>query len=126
MTIRHEGLARTYKATAVVNPHRIVKLASENTALQAAAATDLLIGVSDSLGADAIGDAFDVILDGVASVVYGGNVSVGQLLTADASGKAVAAAPTAGANARVIGVAMIAGVADDIGSVLISQCSVQG
>lgn len=126
MTIRHEGLARTYVATAVVNKHRIIKLASQSTALQAAAATDKLVGVADSLGADTIGDTFDVILDGVATVELGGNVAVGDLLTADADGKAVVAAPAAGANARIIGYALVAGVSGDLGSVAIHPGSVQG
>lgn len=125
MTIRHEGLARTYIADAAIAKHRLVKITGQKTCAQAAAVSDVILGVSDSLGA-ATGETLDVILDGVASVEYGGNVSVGVLLTADANGKAVAAAPAAGTNNRVIGLAMVAGVSGDIGSVLIKQGTTQG
>ncbi len=122
--MRNEGLQKTLLAGAAVAKNRIVKFGSSDTAVvQASAATDLLIGVSDSLGA-ASGDPIDIILDGIALVEYGGNVTRGQLLTADADGKAVAAAPAATASARVIGVAMLSGVSGDIGSVMLSTGSV--
>lgn len=121
--MRNEGLAKTLIAGAAVAARRIVKFGSSDTAvIQAAAATDLSIGVSD-LGADS-GGYCDVIVDGIALVEYGGEVTRGQLLTADTNGRAVAAAPAATASARVIGVAMLSGVSGDIGSVLISQGSV--
>jgi hypothetical protein len=121
--MRNEGLAKTLIAGAAVAARRIVKFGSADTAvIQAAAATDLSIGVSD-LGA-ASGEYCDVIVDGIALVEYGGNVTRGQLLTADADGKAIAAAPAATASARVIGVAMLSGVSGDIGSVKIAHGSV--
>lgn len=121
--MRNEGLAKTLVAGAAVAARRIVKFGSSDTAVvQAAAATDLIIGVSD-LGADS-GEYCDVIVDGIALVEYGGNVTRGQFLTSDANGKAVAAAPAATATNRIIGVAMKSGVSGDIGSVLIEQGSV--
>lgn len=121
--MRNEGLSKALIAGAAVAARRIVKFGSADTAVvQAAAATDLSIGVSD-LGSDS-GDYCDVIVSGIALVEYGGNVTRGQLLTADADGKAVAAAPAATASNRVIGVAMVSGVSGDIGSVLIAQGSV--
>jgi hypothetical protein len=122
--MRNEGLQKTLIAGGTVAANRIVKFGSSDTAVvQAAAATDLLIGVSDNLGA-ASGEPLDIIMDGIAFVVYGGNVTRGQLLTADSDGKAVAAAPAAEGSNRIIGVAMLSGVSGDIGSVLISQGSV--
>jgi hypothetical protein len=122
--MRNEGLQKTLIAGGTVAANRIVKFGSSDTAVvQAAAATDLLIGVSDNLGA-ASGEPLDIIMDGIALVVYGGNVTRGQLLTADSDGKAVAAAPAAEGSNRIIGVAMLSGVSGDIGSVLISQGSV--
>ena len=122
--MRNEGLQKTLIAGGTVAANRIVKFGSSDTAMvQAAAATDLLIGVSDNLGA-ASGEPLDIIMDGIALVVYGGNVTRGQLLTADSDGKAVAAAPAAEGSNRIIGVAMLSGVSGDIGSVLISQGSV--
>lgn len=122
--MRNEGLQKTLIAGGTVIKNRIVKFGSGDTSVvQAAAATDLLIGVSDSLGA-ASGEPVDIILDGIALVEYGGNITRGQLLTADADGKAVAAAPAATASARIIGVAMLSGVSGDIGSVMIAPGSV--
>lgn len=122
--MRNENFLKTFYAEAAVAKHRIVKHgAADNGAVQAAAATDLSIGVSDSIGA-ASGEPFDVIVDGIATVEYGGNVTRGGLLTADADGKAVAAA--AGAGVRVIGVAMVSGVSGDLGSVRIAPAGLPG
>ena len=123
--MRNEGFSKTLIAGAAVGKNRVVKFdTTDTTAIQAAAAADKSIGVSD-LGGDA-GEAFDVIMDGIALVEYGGTVTRGDLLTADASGRAITAAPAGGANARVIGVAMISGVLGDIGSVRIQLGTVQG
>lgn len=122
--MRNEGLQKTLIAGAAVAKNRIVKFGSDDsTAIQASAATDKSIGVSDNLGA-ASGDTFDVIIDGIALVEYGGNVTRGDMLTADSNGKAVAAAPTATNSVRVIGVAMASGVSGDIGSVRIAPGAV--
>ncbi|MCQ9378813.1 DUF2190 family protein [Methyloversatilis sp. XJ19-49] len=119
--MRNEGLQKTLIAGAAVNPNRIVKFGSADTqAVQAAAATDKSMGVSDNLGA-ASGETFDVIVDGIALVKYGGNVAAGDLLTSDANGQAIA---TTTASNRVIGIAMLSGVSGDIGSVRIAPGSV--
>lgn len=123
--MRNEGLVKTLTAGAAIAANRIVKFDGTDAGevIQSAAATDMHIGVSD-LGADEAGDRVDVIVDGIALVVYGGNVTQGQLLTADSDGKAVAAAPAAEASNRTIGIAMVGGVSGDIGSVLLRQGSV--
>lgn len=123
--MRTEGMAKTLVAGAAVAARRIVKFGSSDTAvIQAAAATDSSIGVSD-LGA-ASGEYCDVIMDGIALVEYGGNVTRGDLLTADADGKAVLANPGANAENRVVGVAMKSGVAGDIGSVRVGLATIHG
>lgn len=123
----NEGLVKTYLAGAAVVKHRIVKHGSgDRAAIQSAAAADLHIGVSDSLGASASGEPLDVIRSGIANVEYGGNVTRGAKLTSDADGKAVAAAPSAGANAQVIGIAEVSGVSGDIGKVFIAPGVMQG
>lgn len=125
--MRNEGLQKTLIAGAAIAKNRIVKFdAAANTVIQAAAVGDKSIGVSDNLGADAAADTLDVIIDGIALVTYGGTVAAGDLLTSDSTGRAVVAAPAAGVNNRVIGVAMDAGVVGDIGSVRIAPASVQG
>lgn len=122
--MRNEGIAKTYYAGAAVAAHRIVKHgADELHAVQGAAATDKIIGVSD-LGADAAEESMDVFHSGIVLVVYGGTVAAGDLLTSDAGGKAVVAAPAATVSNRIVGVAMQAGVSGDIGSVNIQLGSV--
>jgi hypothetical protein len=124
--MRNEGLQKTLVAGAAVTKNRIVKFGADDlTAIHAAASTDLLMGVSDNLGA-ASAEPFDVIIDGLALVEYGGTVTRGDLLTADSVGRAIAAAPAAGVNARVIGVAMLSGVIGDIGSVRMAPGRIQG
>ncbi|MBF8271561.1 MAG: DUF2190 protein [Magnetococcales bacterium] len=119
-------LTKAFTAGATVNPWRVVKFDSaDGTVIQAAAATDALLGVANNLGA-AAGNRVDVCLSGIAEVEFGGAVTRGALLTSDANGKAVAAAPAAGANNRAIGVAMVSGVSGDIGTVLINPSQTQG
>lgn len=111
------GLIKTYDAEAAITKYRIVKFgAADEGVLMAAAATDLLVGVSNILGAEAAGDPCDVIRSGIAKVEYGAAVTRGQLLTANASGQAIPAVTTN----QVIGVAELSGVAGDIGSVLVA------
>ena len=84
-----------------------------------------LLGVTTDIAA-AIGDRSDVIVEGLADVVFGGTVTRGDYLTSDASGRAVTAAPAAGVNNFVIGMAMASGVVGDIGQCLLSQGKIQG
>lgn len=124
--MRNQDFQKGFLAGGVIAAHRIVKFGSSDTqVVQAAAATDSLIGVAD-LGAAASGDSVSVVMGGIAVVEYGGTVTRGALLTADASGKAVAAAPANGANNRIIGTALVSGVTGDLGSVLITPASLQG
>ena len=121
------GLIKSNSAGGAIAARRIVKHgATDGTATQAGASTDLLLGVTTAIGASAIGERVDVVLTGTADVEYGAVVTRGQLLTADASGKAIPAAPAAGANVRTIGVALVSGVAGDIGTALLSPGSMQG
>jgi len=117
------GLIKTYFAGAAVSAHRIVKFSGADI-VQAAAATDASVGVSDL--AAAANSPVDVVRTGIAPVEYGGTVTAGDMLTSDSTGRAVTATPSTGANNRVIGIAEVAGVAGDIGSVLISPAIMQG
>lgn len=118
------GLIKAFQAAGAIGARRIVKFAAGGAVAQAAAATDALLGISD-LGADA-GRTVDVILSDTASVEYGGPVAYGDMLTADAEGRAVVAAPAAGANVSIIGQAMLDGVLGDIGVVHIAKSKMQG
>ena len=119
-------LTESFTAGAAIAPHRICKPgAADGAALQAAAATDAMDGVSDELGA-ASGARVDIHTLGVVEVEYGGTVTRGDELTADADGKAITAAPGAGVNMRVIGIARVSGVLGDIGLVRLAPGQIQG
>lgn len=118
-------IIKTKKAGAAVAPKRYVKYSADGVVIQAASATDDIIGVSD-LGAAALGDPVDVIMGGFAEVEFGGTVGRGKLTTSDSVGRAVAAAPGTGVNSRTGGVTQIDQASADIGEVLVSFGSIQG
>ncbi|MFM1991333.1 MAG: hypothetical protein RJA99_4290 [Pseudomonadota bacterium] len=120
------GLTKSYLAEAAIAGNRIVKFgAADFSVIQGAAATDLLVGVSSRLDA-ALGERIDVIHEGIADVKLGGTVTRGQRITSDATGQGVAAAPAAGTNNGVIGMALISGVSGDVIPVLLSVGQIQG
>lgn len=105
---------KSLKAVGAVGANLILKPgAADFTAVVATSATDLLIGSADGLD-KADGEMVDLDVRPVAEVKLGAAVTRGQKLTANAAGKAVAAAPAAGSNVHVIGVAAKSGVADDV------------
>lgn len=117
---------RGYTAQAAVGAYLIVKPgAADQTCVVAAAATDLLIGTSDSL-AKSTGEVVDVACGELGEVLLGGTVTRGQPLTSNASGQAVVAAPAAGSNVRIIGFADYSGVAGDVIPYLRSLGVMQG
>ena len=119
----NEGLIKTYEAGGTINEYRIVKFGTaDRAALQASASTDKFIGVAGlPKGATASsGDSIDVIKSGIADVIYGDTVAVGDYLTSDAQGRAVVA--TVGDN--VIGTAELSGVSGDLGAVHIQKSSI--
>ncbi|MCW5666485.1 MAG: DUF2190 family protein [Piscinibacter sp.] len=122
-----KGMGRSYSAEAAIAAYRIVKFgAADGGVLIAAASTDKLVGINGRIAAAAAGDRIDIERSGIALVEYGGTVAAGDLLTSDASGRAIAAAPGAGVNAYVIGQAEVAGVVGDIGSCLVAPGRIQG
>lgn len=109
-----ELLLKNYVAGGAVAAHRIVKAGgSDGVMVQAAAATDLLLGVSTELPA-ASGERMDVVHSGTPLLEFGGSITRGNPITADADGKGVAAAPAAGARARIIGYALVSVSSGDI------------
>lgn len=127
MPLNNPGLIKNLMAGAAIAARRIVIFGTDDDhVIAAAGVSDALIGVSGSLAAAAAEARIDITLSGIAEVEYGGTVTRGDLLTADASGKAVSAAPAAGTNNRIIGIAMLSGVAGDIGSVHIEATQIQG
>jgi hypothetical protein len=130
MTMRNQGLLKTFVAGGTIAPCRFIKFgADDRTVVQSAAAADFTFSVSDSLPigtSTASGERVDVILTDIVTVEYGGSVTRGALLTSDADGKAITATASAGANVRIAGVAMVSGVSGDLGAVRLSPGSFQG
>lgn len=119
-------LTKSRTAETEVIAFRLVKHGtSDGKVVQAAAATDAIMGVCSELGA-AAGERVDVHLAGLAEVEFGGPITRGDPLTADADGKAVKAAPAAGDNVRIAGFADVSGVAGDIGIVLLAPGAIHG
>jgi len=111
-------LTKSVTAGAAVTGRRFLKPgATAGQFIQAAAATDLIVGVSDVLGG-ASGARVDMHLAGVVEVELGGTVAAGAQLSADSVGRGVAAVSTN----RVGGIAMTAGVSGDIIDVLLAPC----
>lgn len=101
------GFTKTFEAGAAVLAKRLVKFDGSGDIVQAAAAADLVIGISDR-GAAAAADRIDVIMAGQPEVEAGAAFAAGAPITADANGKAVAA----GAGEIAIGFAVEAALAD--------------
>lgn len=93
------SIIKNYTAGARVEHRRFVKLSADRTVVPATAATDEIIGVTDTPNGVDAGGRVDVVLFGITGLEVGGAVTRGGWLTATADGKAVAAAPAAGANA---------------------------
>lgn len=105
---------KNYVAEGAVNPFRIqARGTADGQVVQCAAATGTMFGTTGSLGA-ADTERVDVHQGGQPDVEYGGNVTRGDPLTSDASGRAVTAAPAAAANVRIIGFAVDDAVLGDV------------
>lgn len=92
-----------------ITKSRIVKLDAGNApdaVATAAAATDTLYGVAMETIADQANG--NVQVRGVAPIETGGAISAGGKVTTDATGRAVAAAPAAGTNNGLVGIALTA------------------
>lgn len=121
----HNTVARNYLAGAAIAAYRIVKFSADGTVIQGAAATDSLIGISESVG-PASGERVDIVKSGIADLEFAGVVARGGPVTSDADGKGVAAAPAQGVNNRIIGFAEVTTAAGDIAPVLIAPSVMQG
>lgn len=124
------NLTKEYTATAAaIEASRFVKFdATDKTrVLRAAAAADAVIGVSQEIITTAASERISVTHMGVARITAGAAFSPGALLASDASGRAVTAAPAAGTNNRIGGIALEeATAAGDLVLMLVNPCSTQG
>jgi hypothetical protein len=111
---------RTFTASGAIAGRRFVKFgATDKQVVQASAATDAIIGVTEKLGA-ADGAPIDVILNGPADVEFAGIVARGGFVTSDADGKGVACAPAAGSKARSGGQTLVTTAAGDFGEIMVN------
>jgi hypothetical protein len=119
-------MSKSYNAEAGIAAFTIVKVgANDLGALQAAAATDKIIGVTTEIAA-VTSEPVDVVFAGIAYVKLGGTVARGDILTSDTNGNAITAAPAAGTNNRTIGIARVSGVVGDVAEVMLALGTFQG
>lgn len=129
---KNQGLVKSFLGSAAIGANLIVKFgAADDTVSPAAAATDLLLGITNeiALSADDVtkGNMCDVTLCGIEQLKLGAAaVTRGQKLTSDANGKGITAAPAAGANVHVVGIALKSGAAGDVIPVFIMPSVMQG
>jgi len=119
-------LTKNFVAEAAITKHRIIQLGTaDGQVIQGDGVTATMFGVATELDA-AIGERIDVHVAGLPEVEYGGAVTRGDFLTSDATGRAVAAAPGAGVNNRIVGIALLSGVAGDIVGIDLAPGQIQG
>lgn len=102
----------------------LVKATTGKKAAKAGGSTAAIIGVA--LYDATAGQTGTVQVAGVARVKLGGTVNANDPITSDANGQGVAAAPGAGVNAYIVGIALEGGVSGDLIDVLIAPGRVQG
>jgi hypothetical protein len=118
MGMTTSGLTKPYTAGAAVAKRRFLKFGSaDGTVIQAAGATDLIVGASTDIDA-ASGERCDTWMVGnIVEIDFGGTIARGASVTADSNGKAVTA--TTGQVAG--GFAEVSGVSGDVGLVVINR-----
>lgn len=125
-----QQLLRNFIADGAIPQYSLVKLGSDAKHIALATGpTDNVIGISASgpAAGNVAGDRVDVTMIGIDRCVAGATFTYGVALTSDGSGRVVAAAPAAGVNNRLIGVALAdCTTVGDVVEVLISQGSIQG
>ena len=124
------GIVKSYTVDTAANvtipPYRIVKPgATDGTVTYGTSATDPLTGVTADIPADP-GQRVDVAHSGLPEIEFGGTVAAGAPITSDNIGRAVAAAPAAGSNVRIIGFALTACVLGDIQPAMLFPSVMQG
>jgi hypothetical protein len=117
----------TFIAAAAVAHRQLVKFtANDGEVTPCTAATDMPAGVVDFPGGGGIAERVDVVLFGEAEVQAGGTIAPGGFFASDASGHAVAAAPSAGVNNGVGGRVLAGAVSGDFVRSFINPIRIQG
>lgn len=126
--MNNQVFIKNFTAESAISQYRVVKFGSSDSqiAQASAPATDVLLGVCIQPGGAVAGERCDVAMSEAAEVEYGGTVTRGDLLTTDASGRAVKAAPAAGVINNIIGIAAEDGIVGQIGSVMLGRFQIKG
>jgi len=120
-------LIRNYTAAGAISARRIVKVSGAGNVAQTTGVSDGLFGICSQPGGAALGERCDTTLTGIEDVEAGAAFAAGARLTSDAQGRAINAAPAAGVNNDIIGIALVdATAAGDIIPVLIGRQTLQG
>ena len=106
----------SFKAGAAIGARKIVQIASDGDAEPAVAATTAMVGVSGSRAVKA-GETVEVAIAGIAEVKFGAAVDEGNWVKADANGDAI---PVSADRQGTVGICVVGGADNDIGSVLIA------
>jgi hypothetical protein len=130
MSFSNHVLTKAFTAAGTIDQYTIVKFDSSDTTVVEAGVDDSLLGVVYIPGVSGTqkvsGDRLEVVLIGVAEVKAGGSITRGDLVTSDASGQAIAAAPAEGINKQVIGKALASAVSGDVFPILLAPQQIQG
>lgn len=125
MGLKNQVLSIQQVAEATITEGQILKNGTAGLqVLPAAAVGDKSIGIAEHGAAS--GEGIRMQLLGRANIKAGGTIAKGDLLTSNASGFAVTAAPATGANNRIIGYALESAVANDEFSGMIAPSEKQG
>ena len=112
--MNNPGLIKSCDAAGEVDIYQLVSV-NDGVATRATGPTVPVVGVA--LHHAEAGQRVDVVMSGIAEVKLGGAVSAGDKIAANADGNAAAA----GAGDRYLGIALSAGVEDDVVGVLLAQ-----
>lgn len=125
MGLKNTELSLEQVAEATITEGQILKNGSAGLqVLPAASVSDKSIGVAEHDAAS--GEGIRMQVAGRAKYKAGGTIAKGDLLTSDASGRAVTAAPAQGDNNRIIGYATESAVVNDLFSGMIYASEKQG
>lgn len=119
-------LYRSFTAGAAMSPYRWAQFSAAETVIQAAAVSSVIIGAVQDV-APASGERVDILMVGIGLIEAGAAFALGARLTSDSVGRATAAAPAAGTNNAIGGIALDAAVAaGDLVRVLLAPATFQG
>lgn len=112
-------------AGGAINEFTIVKFgADDENVVAATAVSETLVGVAQATVVS--GERVRLMMSGISRVKIGGTVTRGDYVTTNASAQGVAAAPAAGINNGILGIALQSGVTGDIIRVQLAQGRIQG